>query len=73
MLPIGLIMSYHEIAFHIYADDTKLYASLDLSNSNVALDRINLCLSDLRIWRIRNKLNINDSKTKLLIITSSFL
>ena len=75
MLPIGSIMRHHDIYFHIYADDTQLYVSFDLSNHNVALDRMNLCIkfSDLRIWMIRNKLKINDSKTEFLIITSSFL
>ena len=47
--------------------------SFDLSNHNVALDRMNLCISDLRIWMIRNKLTINNSKTEFLIITLSFL
>ena len=74
MLPIGSIMRYHDIDFHFYADDTQLYISFDLSNPNVALDRINLCISDLRILMIRNKLKINDSKTLCFrIITSSFL
>ena len=61
MLLIGSIMRHHDIDFHIYADDdTQLYVSFDLSNPNVALDRMNLCISDLRIWMIRNKLKIND-------------
>ena len=72
MLPIGSIMRHHDIDFQIYADDTQLYVCFDLSNPNVALDRMNLCISDLRIWMIRNKLKINDSKTEFLIIISSF-
>ena len=73
MLPIGSIIRHHDIDFHIYVDDTQLYVSFDLSNPNVALDRMNLCLSELRIWVIRNKLMINDTKKKeFLIITSSF-
>ena len=34
---------------------------------------LKLCISDLRIWMIRSKLRINDSKTEFLIITPSFL
>ena len=56
-------MRHDDIVFHIYADDTQLNVSFDLSNPNVALDRMKWCISDLRIW-IRNKLKINDSKTE---------
>ena len=49
MLQIGSIMRHHDIDVHIYADDTQLYVSFDLSNPNVALDRMNWCISDLRI------------------------
>ena len=66
-------MRHHDIDFHIDADDTQLYVSFDLSNPNVALDRMNLGISDLRILMIRNKLKIKDLKTEFLIITSSFL
>ena len=68
MLPIGSIMCHHNIDFHIYADDTQLYVSFDLSKHNIALDRMNLCISDLRIWMIRNKHKINYSKTEFLIL-----
>ena len=73
MLPIGSIMRHHNIDFRIHADDTQLYVSLYLTNPTAALDRINLCISDLRIWMIRYKMKINDSKTEFLIIISSFL
>ena len=66
-------MRHHDIDLHIYADDTQFYVSFDLPNPNVALDRMNFCISDLRIWMIRSKLKINYSKTEFLIITSSFL
>ena len=29
----------------------------------IALDKINLCILDLRTWMIKHKLKINDSKT----------
>ena len=73
MLPIGSIMRHHDIDFQIYADDAQLYVSFDLFKHNVVLDRMNLCIADLQIWMIRNKLKINDSKTEFFIFTSSFL
>ena len=54
-------MRHYNIDFNIYADDIQLYVSFDWSNPNVALDRMNLCISDLRIWIIINKLKNNDS------------
>ena len=58
-------MRHHDIDFY-NPDDTQLYVSFYLSNPNVALDRMNLCISDLQIWMIRNKLKINDAKTEFL-------
>ena len=40
MLPIGSIMRHHDIDFHIYAADTQLYVSFDLSTPNVAFDLV---------------------------------
>ena len=53
-------MRHHNIDFHIYADYTQLYVSLSIPN--VALDRIRLCIYDLRIWMIIIKLKINYSQ-----------
>ena len=64
VLPIGSIMRHHDIDFHIYADDSCMFLWICQT-----LDRINLCISDLQIWMIRNKLKMNDSKTEFLIIT----
>ena len=73
MYPIGSILRHHGIDYHIYADDTQLYITFDLSDPTIALDKINLCISDLRTWMIKHKLKINDSKTEFMVLTSSFL
>ena len=64
-------MRHHDIYFHIYADDTQLYVSFDLSNPNVALDRMNLCISDLQIFVIRNKLMIR--KQSFILLNNYFI
>ena len=73
MYPICSILRHHGIDYHIYADDTQLYITFDLSDPTIALDKINLCISDLRTWMIKHKLKINDSKTEFMVLTSSFL
>ena len=72
MLPLGTILKYHEVQYHIYADDTQIYMSFKLNDPQCAIDNINKSISDLRTWMITNRLKINDSKTEFLIIRSPF-
>ena len=52
---------------------TKLYISFDLSDPSIAIDKVNKCISDIRTWMIQNKLKIYNTKTKFLVLTSSYL
>ena len=69
-IPIGAIMKYYNINYHIYADDTQLYCSFDVNSPAEVIVKINKCLADIRSWMIKNKLKINDDKTEFLVITS---
>ena len=69
-LPLGAILRFHKINYHIYADDSTLYCSFQLDSPDEAIEAMNDCLRDIRSWMIKNKLKINDDKTEFLLVTS---
>ena len=69
-IPLGAILRHHNIDYHIYADDTQFYCSLDIKSLDEVLNLMSACISDVRSWMISNKLKINDDKTEFLLITS---
>ena len=73
LLPLGAILKHHNIGYHIYADDTQLYISLKCKDPLESLTTLNMCISDIRMWMIKNKLKINDSKTEFIIFRSPLL
>ena len=70
LLPLAAILRYHGIGYHIYADDTQLYLSFKCDNPSATLSKLNKCISDIRVWMIKNKLKINDSKTEFIVFRS---
>ena len=73
LLPLGAILSHHNIGYHIYADDTQLYISFKCMDPLESLTKLNMCISDIRVWMIKNKFKINDSKTEFIISRSLLL
>ena len=69
LLPLRL----HNIGYHIYADDAQLYISFKCKDPLESLTKLNMCISDIRVWMIKNKFKINDSKTEIIICRSPFL
>ena len=70
-LPLGAILRHHKLSYHIYADNTQVYSSVDLSNPHEELRRVVKCVADIRTWMVQNKLKINDGRTEFLILHSS--
>ena len=65
MLPLGQIIRKHKINFHCYADDSQLY--IPLKTGNTVIPQILDCLSDIKCWMSQNSLQLNDSKSEILL------
>ena len=56
LLPLGTILRYHSIGYHIYTDDAQLYISFKCNTPLTSLIKLNNCISDIGVWLINNKL-----------------
>ena len=73
--PLADLLRKHNVEFHLYADDTQIYATFTYNNSDEMEETkrvIELCLLDLRNWMTINKLKINTDKTELAVFYSKF-
>ncbi len=67
MLPLGDIMRSYDIEFHCYADDTQLY--VPVKPGIIDTSHIMSCFIDYKNWMSKNVLQLNDSKSEVLIFT----
>lgn len=64
---LGPIIRSHGFSYHCYADDTQLYLSFPPGDSMVST-RISDCLADISAWMKEHHLQLNLSKTELLVL-----
>ena len=69
--PIADIFRRHQIRYHIYADDTQLYAECQPSNHTDAIRQLRDCVDELKRWLDHNHLLLNESKTEAIVFHSS--
>ena len=47
-IPLGAILRYYDIEYHMYADDTQLYCSFNVKTIKGVVCSISNCISDIR-------------------------
>ena len=64
--PTSEIADRHGVGIYFYADDTQLYLSFKISNTDEipqVLLQLEKCITEICAWMLQNKLMINDLKT----------
>ena len=66
MLPLSSIFHKYGIQYHCYADDTQIYLPV-APQTTCTLNKLHSCLNDIKSWMACNFLQLNNSKTEVII------
>lgn len=67
MLPLGSIFRKHGLFAHMFADDVQVYVSVAPPQINDAVQRLEMCLREVKHSIQMNSLKQNEDKTELLL------
>ena len=67
--PTSVILK-HPVSHMLYADDTQVSTSFDLDDCLSSILCVEKCVSDVKAWMMSNKLQMNEDKTDVLIVTA---
>ena len=70
--PIEDLIKSHGIEAMFYADDTQIYVIMNAGNKTTSIKTLEACAKDIKLWSTYNDLVMNDSKTEVVHIFSSF-
>ena len=65
--PLFQITENYVLCINMYADDTQVYLSFSI-DKDVAVEKLEDCLKEIRAWMCNNHLKLNDTKTEFLLI-----
>jgi hypothetical protein len=67
MRPLGNIIEQHSIKYKCYADDIQLYHSFPPVMHELAKEKLESCVRDIRQWLLYNLLSLNSAKSELIV------
>ena len=69
--PVGELIEAHGVSYHQFADDTQLFIAMNACDAAPALNRLADCSSAVRLWFLRNGLQLNADKSEVVILGTS--
>ena len=66
-------MRKHGSQSHVYSDDTQGYIGFKPTDVTSVLQKLGLCIDEIRSWMTAFKLKINDEKTEFMVISSKHM
>ena len=67
--PLLDIVHHHSMSHHSFSDDNQLYKSGHISQLLNIIQSTQRCISDLRDWMTNSKLQLNEDKTDMILIS----
>lgn len=68
LLGINKIMTESQIDYVIYADDIQIFSSASPDDLQQTLQRIEQCVSNIRLWLASKRLILNEKKSEFIIL-----
>ena len=66
--PVSEVIQEHDFNYHLYADDTQLYKSIQLSDLEPLKSSLDACVTEVSKWMSTNKLKFNEDKTEIMMV-----
>ena len=73
--PLSTIKQWYEVKYHLCADDTQLYVSLNPGNKadvSSSVKNLDNCIADIQLWLTSNFLKLNEDKTNIIYMASPY-
>ena len=68
--PLTSVILKHPISHMLYADDTQVYKLFGLHDCLSSILCVEKSVSDVKTWMTSNKLQMNEDKTEVLLVTA---